>query len=143
MAEPVGRTILVINGRVLELGPARATHTTSRAGWWRSLALFGGTLLLLGIPIGAGVGSLAAIAGVVFFVAAGEIAGSERYELATALGAAGVVWTSAGIAVALGTDPSLALSALLCAVAGALLVFVGGRNSVREQRRDRRRSVTA
>lgn len=143
MAEPAGRTILVINGRVLVIGPSHATRVGGRAAGWGCLALFGATLLALGIPIVAGVGSFAAIGGVVFFVAAGVVAGSERYSLATALGSAGVVWSCAGIAVYLGTDPSLTLSALVFAVVGTLLLFAGGWSALQHRRHVLRPSANA
>ncbi|MGD0587388.1 MAG: hypothetical protein ABSA63_01135 [Thermoplasmata archaeon] len=121
MAEPACRTILVVNGRVHEI-PARRSSDRVRAEgsvtWWESLALFGGSLVILGLFVGADLGFGAAIGGVALFLATAILAGEGRYEFTTAVGTSAMVWTSSGIAVVLGTDPSL-IGSLFC------FVFVG------------------
>jgi hypothetical protein len=128
MAPPAERTVLVVNGRVHEV-PARSSadgaHLEGSVAWWQSLALLGGLLLVLGILVGANVGVAAAIAGVGLFFATAVVAGDERYETATALGIAAVIWTSMGIALDLGTDPSLPGSLLSFAVVGAAMLIAG------------------
>jgi hypothetical protein len=134
MAESLGRTILVIRGRVVEVPPSRADYRRDPRAWWKALSLLGGTLLGLGVSVGAGLGPLSAIGGVALFVAAAVVAGSERYEFATALGCAGIIWTSAGIAIYLGTDPSLGLTVLAFAAAGFAALAVGILGAFRARR---------
>jgi hypothetical protein len=135
MAEPVGRTILVLNGRVYELPPSRATYLSGSVAWWGALALWGALVLGLGMVVGAGAGAWSAIGGVVCFLFAGVLVGSERYELATAVGASAIIWTSTGIAVYPGTDPAPGASALVLGVLGGLALVAGGTMALR--RRDR------
>ena len=73
---------------------------------WAGLAVFGVLLTLLGLVVGWGFGSAAVVAGFCWFLGTAVLAGAEQRTLATALGASGIVWTSAGIAVLLRVDPS-------------------------------------
>ena len=128
MNEPPGRSVVVINGRVHEIPAPRSVdwvRLERSVAWWASLALLGGLLILLGIFVGADLGLVSAIGGVALFFATAALAGDERYELATAAGVAGVVWTSSGIAVDLGTDPSLTGSLVVFAVTGAVMLLAG------------------
>ncbi|HEY1197769.1 MAG TPA: hypothetical protein VGG32_03470 [Thermoplasmata archaeon] len=141
MAEPAGRTMIVVDGRVLEMPSYRSASTARLEGsvaWWGSLALLGGSLLVLGAFVGADLGSATAIGGVVLFLVAAILAGAERYELATALGVSAVLWTSAGIAVYLGTDPSLIGSLLAFAIVGVVALVAGGLGALRKRSRDLR-----
>jgi hypothetical protein len=141
MVEPAGRSVAVIDGRVLEV-PARRSastlHLEGSVAWWGSLALLGGSLVVLGAFVGAGLGSEAAVGGVALFLATAILAGSERYEFATALGVSAVIWTSAGIAVNLGADPSWAGSFLAFAGVGVAALVAGGLGALRRRFRDLR-----
>ncbi|MGA8711160.1 MAG: hypothetical protein WB786_08050 [Thermoplasmata archaeon] len=128
MTEPAGRTVLVVNGRVYEVPPRRSADLVRLEGsviWWEALALLGGSLLILGGFLGADLGFAAALVGVALFFVTAVFAADERYEFATALGIAAVIWTSAGIAVDLGTDPSLIGSFLAFGIVGATMLIAG------------------
>jgi hypothetical protein len=132
-----------VNGRVLEIGPSRSAtggRLESSATWWESLAILGASLVLLGSLVNSALGSAAGIGGVVGFLAAAALAGAERFELATALGVSGVVWTSAGIAVYLGVDRFLWGSFLGFVAVGGFALILGGAKSF--QRRAQRHSET-
>ena len=140
MEGPSERLVVTINGRVHEI-PAYRPATGSRLGgaeaWWRPLLLLGGLLLVLAGFVGADLGSEAAVGGVALFLATAVVAGTERYELATALGLAGVFWTAAGISVALRVDPSLNASLLGLALVG-LVSLAAGVLSVHRSRLEQR-----
>lgn len=138
MTGPVGRTILVVNGRIHEASLVRPAYVEDPIVWWRALGVLGVTLLALGAWVGAGLGAIAAVGGVVLFLAAGVAIGSERYGLATAFGAAGVVWTSTGIAVYLGTDPELGVSALAFGAVGVIVTVASYFGAFRHRARDSR-----
>jgi len=146
MGEPAGRIVMVTDGRVLEIPasrPARLSRLEGSVEWWESLAILGGSLLVLGAFVGAVLGSAAAICGFVLFLATAVVAGAERYEFATALGVSGVIWTSAGISVYLGTDPSLIGSLLGFAIVGAAALVAGMFGALRRRSGNPRRSRPA
>lgn len=122
------RTILVINGRVYEVRPSRSVGSCYLSGsvaWWGALAVWGALVLGLAAFVGVGLGAMSAIGGVVWFLGAGVLAGWERYELATALAVSGIVWTSTGIAVYLGTDSFLGYTVIAFAVVGLVALVIG------------------
>jgi len=126
MEGPSERLVVVVDGRVHEIPAYRSAPGPELAGarrWRGALLLLGGLLLGLGGFVGANLGAEAAVGGVMLFLATAVVAGTERYELATALGVSGVVWTSAGMSVALGADPSLTGSLAGFVIVG--LVAVG------------------
>ena len=113
--EQPGRPVLAVNGQVVSPSAYRQStfvELENTVAWWSSLGVLGALLVGAGILIGAGKGEVVAISGVALFIATAVLAGVERTEIATAAGVAGVVWTSAGISVALGTDPTLSGSLL-------------------------------
>jgi hypothetical protein len=71
--------------------------------WWTAALVLGILTIAAGLLIlfGAGVGL--AIVGVLFFLATAVAVGAGRFELSVALAGAGFLWTTAGIAVSLGT----------------------------------------
>jgi hypothetical protein len=136
MTESSERVVLVVNGRVHEIPAHRSPGgpgPRDAADWWVALIVLGGALVVLGGFVGFNLGPEAAVGGVALFVFTAIVAGVERNELATALGAAGVVWTSAGISVTLGADPWLLGSALGFAIVGVAVV-AGGEIGVRRAR---------
>jgi hypothetical protein len=137
MDERVGRSIIVVNGRVLEIPAHRSVVFPPLEGslaWWKSLALLGGMLVVVGAFVGADWGSAAAIGGVLLFFAAAILSGSERYEFATAVGVAALIWTSAGISVDLRADPSLIGSSLGFVVVGAAALLTGSYGILRSRK---------
>jgi hypothetical protein len=101
--------LIVVNGRVLAPSayrPSTLDDIEDTPAWWNSLALLGSLLILGGILVDARMGDVQAIAGTGLFFVTAVLAGVQRTELATATGVSGVVWTSAGISVVLGTNPS-------------------------------------
>ena len=88
-----------------------------------------------GILVGAGMGETVAISGVALFFGTAALAGAERTEIATALGGSGVVWSSTGISVVLGTDPSLVGSLVGLCVAGGAAVTIGILGAMRARAR--------
>jgi len=128
--------VIKVDGRFLEVTPSLSVgvfRAERPAVWWSSIALLGGLLLALGGLVGAGLGTPAAIGGVVLFFAAAVAAGAERYAVTTVTGVAAMVWTSAGVSVYLGVDRSLFLSFLALAVVGAAVSVVGGLGAVRRR----------
>lgn len=137
MEEYVGRNVTVVDGRVVEVPAHRSVGFPPLEGsvaWWEALALLGGLLVALGAFVAADWGSATAIAGVLLFFAAAILAGADRYEFATALGVAAVIWTSAGISVYLGADPSLLGSFLGFVIAGTAALVTGGFRTLRSVR---------
>lgn len=134
MTEPEGRRVLVINGRILEVtayhssGPPRLENTVA---WWGSLVLLGGMLLVLSGFAAAGWGARAAVGGVVLFLVTAVLAGTERYEFATAAGVAALLWTSAGVAVLLEIGGPPVDWFVAFAAAGAALALMGTAGTVR------------
>jgi len=134
MDERGGGSVIVVNGRVLEIPAHHSVGFPPLEGsiaWWKSLALLGGMLVGVGAFVGADWGSATAVGGVLLFFAAAILSGAERYEFATAVGLAAVIWTSAGISVALGADPSLIGSFLGFVVVGAAALGTGGYRMLR------------
>lgn len=134
-----GRTVLLVNGRVLELPAVRSAQCVRLEGsvaWWSALAFLGGALVALGACVGAGLGSAAAITGVVLFLATGVLLGSERYEYATVVGVSAVLWTSAGIAVYLGTDGLLIDSLVVFALVGIAALVAGSLGAARARSKE-------
>ena len=130
--------MIVVEGRVLSPSVYRASsfvELEDTVAWWGSLATLGALLVAAGVLLGADRGELVAIGGVTLFFATAVLAGAERPEPATSLGVAGVVWTSAGVSLALGTDPSLVGSMLGLSVAGAILLALGAGGAVRAHAR--------
>jgi len=128
--------MLVLNGRVYEVVPSRSTYLSGSVEWWGALTLCGALLLGLSLLVGLGAGTVGAIGGVACFLAAGVLAGSERYEFATAVGAAAIVWTTTGISVYLGTDPALGASSVVLGTLGGLALVAGGTMTLRGRERD-------
>ncbi len=129
MGEPTRRIVVGVNGRVHELSPSRLPHVARRedpARWWRAFSAWSILTLPLGVLVGLGLGSPTAIGGFLLFLATAVVVGDERYELGTALGASGVVWTASGISVYLGVDPSLLASLVGFEVVGALGLIAAG-----------------
>jgi len=142
MIESTERRVLVVNGRVHEVPARRSADSVRLEGsvaWWASLVVLGGLLVVLGALVGADLGVAAAIGGVALFFATAVLAGDERYEFATALGAAGVLWTSMGIAVDLGTDPAPTASLFVLASVGVLTMFAGVLGGLRRSGDEKRR----
>ena len=136
------RTVLVVNGRVHEVPAGRSVDRVrleSSVAWWTSLGIFGGLLAVLGVLVGTDLGVPAAIGGVSLFFATAVLAGDERYEIATALGSAGVLWTSLGIAVDLGTDPARSVSFVVLASIGIVAMAAGVLGGLRRKAGERRR----
>jgi hypothetical protein len=99
--------------------PATLVELRDTVEWWNSVALFGGLMVGLALGAAAGSGEVVAIVGFALFLATAVVAGAERFEAATAVGAAAVIWTALGISLVLGTDPSPAGTALGFALVGA------------------------
>jgi hypothetical protein len=120
--------VIVVRGRVLGPGayrPSSFADLEDTVEWWTALAVVGGLIVGAGLLVGTDQGDITAIVGVALFVVTAVLAGAERTELATALGVAGVVWTSAGISVSLGTDPSSLGSMIVFVAVGGAMVVVG------------------
>lgn len=144
MGEPARQFIVTSGGRVLEVPSSPAAHRAylaSSVAWWESLALLGASLAILGALTGAVLGTAAAICGFTFFLVTAVIAGTERYEFATVLGVSGIVWTSTGISVSLGADPSLVGSFVAFEVLGASSLAAGVLGAVRAKHRNERETV--
>jgi hypothetical protein len=134
------RPIIVADGRVLgpsAYRPSAFAELEDTVAWWSALAVLGGLVLVAGVLVGSGRGEVVAISGVALFFATAVLAGAERTELATALGVAGVVWTSAGISLALGTDPSWAGSLVGLAALGGLGLLTGFVGALRANSRSK------
>jgi hypothetical protein len=141
VGEPTGRTVITVRGRVLETPVSRspdAARLEDSVAWWSALGTLGALLALLGYPVVEGWGSPVAVLGVLLFFATAVVAGAERYEFATALAIAGVVWTSFGIAVVLGTDPSRLGSLVVLELLGSITVTTGALGAWRARARERR-----
>jgi hypothetical protein len=122
------RPPIVVDGRILAPSvyrPSTFVEFEDTPAWWSSLSALGALLLLAGVLVGARVGDAVAVGGVGLFFATAVVAGAERTELATALGASGVIWTAAGISVVLGTDPSTFGSFLGIGLCGVALLIAG------------------
>lgn len=123
--------------------PSTLVDFEDTVAWWAALASLGGLLVGAGVLVGLGTGDAVAISGVALFFATAVLAGFERIEAATAVGVAAVVWTAAGISVALGTDPSLVGSFVGLAGVGAVAVAVGCTGARRAATRAQRISNSA
>jgi hypothetical protein len=144
VGESARQFVVVSGGRVLEVPSSLAAHhayLANSVAWWESLALLGASLAILGALTGAVLGTAAAICGFTFFLITAVIAGTERYEFATALGVSGIVWTSTGISVSLGTDPSLVGSFVAFEVFGVSSLAVGVLGAVRAKHRTGRETA--
>jgi hypothetical protein len=122
------RMVLVVEGRVVEVPPSHRwgeVHPEGSRDWYEAVALLGGMLLLLGAVAGESYGGAAAVAGFTMFLATAVLAGLERYEWATAVGVAAVVWTVVGISEFLGIDRSPLASFVGTGAVGALTLGVG------------------
>jgi hypothetical protein len=138
MAEPAGRTLILVNRRLHEVMTTSAldrVRLEGSAAWWGSLSFLGGSLLVLGAFVGANAGTAAAVGGVMLFFATAVLAGAEQYEFATALGVSALIWTSAGIAVYLGTDPTSFGSFLALTILGLAVLVTGGLGTLRKRPR--------
>ncbi len=127
-----------MNGQILSPSayrPSTVVDFEDTVAWWSSLSILGALLVVAGILVGVGRGEVVAISGVGLFFATAVLAGVELTEGATALGVAGVVWTAAGISVALGTDPSLKGSLVGFVLVGVAAVGVGVLGSLRARAR--------
>lgn len=87
--------------------------------WKRALAVLGALLVGEGATLLVNA-EWAAIGGVALFLVAAVAAGSERLELATSLGTAGLCWVGGGVAATFGNVGSAGIDGLL--VAGALVL---------------------
>ena len=128
MSESTGRTVLVINGRVMEIPghrPAGPVGIERTVPWWSAVALVGLLTVVLGALLGLREGAAAAIGGVPLFLVTGVLAGTERYEVATGVGVSALFWTSAGATVylGLGGPPVLWFAAF---AAGGVAMTVAG-----------------
>jgi len=143
MGDSADRTVLVINGRVTEIpahqpgGPVRIENSVP---WWESVALFGALLIGLAAFLGARDGAAAAVGGVALFLLTAVLAGTERYEFATAAGVAALLWTSAGVALYLGVGSAPAVWFVTFASAGSATTVAGTVGAVRLRSKGRRRS---
>ncbi len=134
------RPVIVVDGRLLgpsAYRPSAFAELQDTVAWWSALAALGGLLLVAGVLVGSGGGEAVAISGVALFFATAVLAGAELTEMATALGVAAVVWTSAGISVALGTDPSLVGSFAGLAASGGLGLLSGFVGALRANARSK------
>jgi hypothetical protein len=128
MAESTGRTVLVINGRVMEIPGHRRTGPIgieSKLPWWGAVTALGLLTVALGSLLGLREGTAAAIGGVALFLVTAVLAGVERYEAATALGVSALLWTSAGVAIYLGLGGPALLWFAAFGSGGAAMAVVG------------------
>ena len=126
--------MILVNGRLVSPSayrPSTFVDLEDTVEWWGSLATLGGLLIAAGVLVGAGRGETVATLGVTLFLATAVLAGTERTELGTAFGVAGVVWTAAGMSLVLGTDPSLAGSLVGFLAAGGMALVIGTLGAVR------------
>jgi hypothetical protein len=130
--------VLLVGDRVVPhtvYRPSPWSELSDTPAWWGALALLGGLITLAGATSGISSGEVTAIGGVLLFFATAVAAGAERTELATALALAGLVWTSTGIALAIGTDGSATGTLIAFAALGVALVVVGVAGAARSTRR--------
>jgi hypothetical protein len=130
--------ILLVGDRVVPRSayrPSPWSELANTPAWWGALALFGALVTLAGATAGIRSGEVTAIGGVLLFFATAVAAGAERTEIATSLALAGLVWTSTGIALALGSDGSPTETLYAFAAAGVVLVMVGIAGAARSMRR--------
>jgi hypothetical protein len=133
-----GSPLLLVGDRVVPRGAYRPSPWSDLAdtpAWWGSLGVLGALVALAGGTSGIAPGEVTAIGGVLLFFATAIVAGAERAEVATALAAAALVWTSTGISLASGTDgsPSATLDAFVGV--GVLLALLGVAGAMRSMRR--------
>jgi len=118
---------LYVDGRAVAPSvyrPASIVDLGNTVAWWSSLALLGAAVAAAGLLVAGGAGEALAIGGVALFVITASVAGAERIEPATALGASAMIWTSAGIALVLGDRPPLgSVVAPMLAVGMSFLVL--------------------
>jgi hypothetical protein len=126
--EPPSQPWLVLDGRLVRPSayrPATFVDFENTAAWWSALAVLGALILGFSVLAGARYDESTAVAGVALFFVTAVLAGVERIELATAFGAAGVIGTSLGISLVLGTDPSLAATAWGFGIVGGAALLAG------------------
>ena len=137
--------MIVVEDRVVypsEYRPSTFLNFEDTIAWWRSLAVLGALVALLAVAVVGDEGELAAIVGVVLFFATAVVAGQERYELGTALGTAGVVWTATGISLVLRTLGPNAVPALAFGAVGGLVLLLSLARAGRAGARAKRISKT-
>ena len=130
--------MIVVDGEVVSptaYRPSAFVDLEDTVAWWSALAVLGAFLFALGALVGRGLGETVAVSGVLLFFATAVLAGAERTEFATAVGAAAVVWTATGIAVVLGSDPSLFVSLLGFTIGGASFLALGSLGAARARAR--------
>jgi hypothetical protein len=140
VTNPSDGSVMRVGGRVVEPSryrPSSVVRLEDTVAWWGSLGLFGGLAIGLGILAYGSGGSAAAVGGVALFLATAVVAGAERYEPATALAGAGIVWSSVGISLYLGTDPSPGSTFVVLSVVGAVALVLGGAGAFRVWARER------
>lgn len=140
MDPPPSRGLIYAGGRVFEPAayrPSSVLRLEDTVAWWTAVAAFGFLLVAAGTMALGRSGTALAIGGVVCFLATAVVAGSERFELATVLAIAGVVLTSIGISIVLGTDPSILGTAIVLLIFGAFVMGAGAAGGRRAGARER------
>jgi hypothetical protein len=135
-----------VDGRVIYrpgYRPSTFIDLQDTVEWWSALLVLGALLILAGALVVAGLTDPLAVAGVALFFATAVAAGSDRIELATAFGAAGVVWTATGIALALGTDGLPIPTAAAFQGVGLVALFVAAAGWHRARGRSKRFSESS
>jgi hypothetical protein len=97
---------LKIGGRIVTPAAYRSTEFPDLAdtvNWWSAATVLAVLIALVGPLILLGLGTLLAVVGVIFFLAAAVAVGTGRFELSTAIAGGGFFWTTAGIGVSIGS----------------------------------------
>jgi len=105
--------------------PSAFAGSEPAARWWTALGAAGALLAVLAAFVVSDWGTAAAIGGTTLFLAAAVTAGLERAALTTALGAAGVVWVTVGVALVQGGPTDLGAAAGVAAAIGLGLLGTG------------------
>jgi hypothetical protein len=98
--------VFLIGGRVVGGSVYRTREypdLEDNGSWWTAASVFGVLVIGAGFLILLNAGASLAVTGVAFFLTSPVVMATRRFELSTAVGGAGFVWTTAGIGVSMGT----------------------------------------